>query len=262
MLNGCWNISHFLMFDNLESISIMQFIFPSDSKIQPSCFLWNSGCQAFLPQRTAAPPHLHHRLVVAMWCIGVWGGHPRGSVCIAGDSNSHSLGETMLFSSAQLRITNTKCWRPELRNKTISLVKPVCFRFFESWRHPLLVVEGHTLKWDLFVEDIWEKYEVVIFAFRRREMSVWNALLGKEAITHTLVQLVCSLSVAYVYPLGQVLPMGEILNKSFIFLCDSPLNIWSCVLYLQVKFTPSSFILHLFNKYLIEFFSCFTEGSF
>lgn len=39
------------------------------------------------------------------------------------------------------------------------------------------------------------------------------------------VQLVCSLSVAYVYPLGQVLPMGEILNKSFIFLCDSPLNI-------------------------------------
>ena len=37
------------------------------------------------------------------------------------------------------------------------------------------------------------------------------------------VPLVCSLSAAYVYPLGQVLPMGEILNKSFIFLCVTAL---------------------------------------
>ena len=54
------------------------------------------------------------------------------------------------------------------------------------------------------------------------------------------VQLSCSLLIAYIHPLGQVLPLGEILNKSFIFVCDSSLNIWSTIFEIQYLIIVSS----------------------
>lgn len=167
----------------------------------------------------------------------------------------------MLFSSAHLRITNTKCWdRAEEQDDFPG--KPVCFRFFsESVSTSIAGCGGLAMK-VRHLRHLWEVWSCNTSFQKKGDVSV-ECIVGERSyyVIH-FVQLVCSLQVAYVYALGQILPMGEILNTSFLFLCDSPLNIWSCVLYFQVKSTPSSFILPLFNTYLIEFFNCFIESSF
>lgn len=82
------------------------------------------------------------------------------------------------------------------------------------------------------------------------ERIIWR----KKQLRYVIhfVQLSNGLLIACIYPLGQVLPFAEILNKSFI-LCVTPFWIFEvAVLYLQVKTALSSFILLLFNKYLNE----------